>query len=413
MQITPLVLHAGLILPRYTTRFSDALPVSSITVAEGGDITVTCAAPHGCPVGQQMAINITDADIPNPITDVDVGADGTLLITTEHPHDLTTTPDANRFQAWHTTVKLAGFSNALINGTRQLDDVADSTSFIMTPGGTVASVTLTGNEVLLERLEAEVIGWHAATATSPTVLTIPTPASVTRDFTVANPTVVTSIRVFGAVNLDAALMQFSPEGDDGYSLDKAHMFICPMSTVRASRSSASRTDGVADINPSADMRQILLDGFQINVFLPGGTTVAHVQAVDLCQGDLLRAINKTFYGLKVPRPEFSDPTGSFAALLESHTGGITKDRAIYIHQYEFQAQAVITNDDAVSPWEWIAIAPAEYAAAQENLAAGGTLPDSLATIPATGTVSFRGLDFTGILHDGKPQPLTANIDTDF
>lgn len=410
MQILPLVLHAGLILPRHTTLFSDTLAVSSITVAEGDVITITCSESHGCPVGEQMAVSITDADTPNPITDAEVDGDGNILLTTQYPHDLTTTPDPNRFRAWHTTAKVTGFASGLINGTRQLISVDSDTTFTIAPGGTVTSVTLTGNEKLLERLEYEVIGWHAATATSATELTIPTPSAVTRSYTVANPSVVTSIRVQGAVNLDAALMQFSPE--DGASLDKPWMFICPLSAVRASRSGSARTDALAEMNPSMDVRQMLLDGFQVNVLMPTAETVAHVRAVDLCQGEVFTAVLKTFFGLRLPRPELSDGE-SYTAHLDTHTGGMTKDRAVYIHQYEFQCPAYLTSEDAISPWEWAAIAPQAYTAAQTSLADGGALSDGLSNLPTTGAVSFRGIDLTGILHDGKPQPLTASTEMDY
>lgn len=410
MQITPLVIHAGLVIPQHTARFSDPLGVASIAVVAGGDITVTCSSPHGVPVGRQKAICITDADTPNTITAAVVNGVGDVVLTTQHPHDLTSSPNADRFRVWHETVKLTGFANALISGTRQLVSVGSETTFTIRPGGAVASVALGGAERLLERLDGEVVGWHAATATSATVLTIPTPAQVTRSYTVVNPLVVTNIRAYAAIGLSQALAHFTPE--NGYSLGQAHMFITPPGPVRASRSGAARGDGLGEMSPGQDFRQMLLDGFVVNVLIPGAETTAHVRAMDLCHGEIFKAVVRTFYGLKIDRPELATDS-PLAAIFDNHVGGTSDDRAIYIHQYEFQAPAFLSNADAVSPWQWPDVDVAGYAAAQDSLSNGGTLPDSLCTVPPIGTTSFRGLDLTGIVHDGMPQPLTASIETDF
>lgn len=410
MQITPLVIHAGLVIPQYTTRFSDSLPVASIAVVAGGDITITCTSAHGVPVGRQKAISITDADTPNPVTAATVNGVGDIVITTQYDHDLTTSPNPDRFRVWNETVKLTGFTNALINGTRQLISVNSANSFTVRPGGAVSSVELNDGEKLLERLDGEVIGWHAATATSSTVLTIPTPAGVARSYTVANPSVVTNIRAYAAIGLNQALAHFSPE--NGYSLGQAHLFITPPGPIRASRSGNARGDGLGEMSPGQDFSQMLLDGFVVNVMIPGAETAAHVRAMDLCHGEIFKAIMRTFYGLKINRPELATDS-PMAAVFDNHVGGTSEDRAIYIHQYEFQSPAYLSNQDAISPWLWPSVDVAGYAAAQGTLADGGVLPDNLTSVPPVGTTSFRGLDLTGILHDGMPQPLTASINTGY
>ena len=168
MKLTPLVLHAGVMIPRVTDLFSDRLAVASMVVTSGANVVLTTPSPHGLPIGQRMAISITDADTPNGITAATVNGDGNVVLTTAFPHDMTTTPDPEVFTAWSKLAKLAGFTNSDINGNRQIVDAPNPNTVVITPADTVVSITLTGNEVLLERLEGEIVGWHSVTAASAT-----------------------------------------------------------------------------------------------------------------------------------------------------------------------------------------------------------------------------------------------------
>lgn len=399
MRLSPLVIHAAIQIPRYTARFSDALAVSTMVVTEGDNVVLT-AAGHGLTVGSQVAISITASPTPNVITAAEIDAAGNIVLTTDDPHDLTGTPDSNVWPSWQQTVALSGFASSSVNGNRQLISVTDANTFTIAPGSSLGSITLTGNEVLLEDLEDDIIGWHAATVTSSSQLTFPTPSTVGRTYTVANPTVVTSIRCYGAVSVEQALAHCTPE--DGASIDKAHLFILPLPSVRTSRSGQSRTDLLAELSPSVDARQIMMDGFVVLVLIPGQQTAAHVRAVDLCNGEIFKAVLKTFRGLKMPRPELS-AGGSYTAILESHTGDLA-NRALYGHRYDFQCPAYLTNDDGIAPFDWPYLDP-------DAVGTGDTPTGDDASISTTGTFAFRELDFTSILHSGHPQPLTASVDT--
>lgn len=392
MKILPLVIHAGIHIPRHTALFSDALPASSIAVATGGMVTITCGSPHGVPISTKIALSITDAPVPNVIAAVSVLANGDVRLTTTFDHDLT--------MGWNDDiVKLSGFASSLINGNRQLVSVEDRRTFTMKPGGSVASVTLSGAEKLLEKLEAELVGWHSATAATATTLTFPTSATVARSYAVDGPTIVRNIRVFGALDLDAALAQFT-EFSTTPDIDKACMFIMPFSSVKASRSSGSRSDLLTELSAGTDYKQMLMDGFEVLVLFPTRKTVAHVKSSDLAHGEVLRAVLRTFFGLKIERSELCSP-GTFVASFQEHGGALVKNRAIYGHQYTFSAPAYITNDDAIAPWEWPLI--------DDEALADGVVPDSITPI---GAPALRDIDFTAILHDGYPQPLTGKFRID-
>lgn len=401
MRITPLVLHAAMMLPRHTGLFSDILPVASLSVVVGGLTTITTSAAHGVPVNTQIAVSVIEAETPNPVTAASVLADGDVLLTVQYPHNLTGgTPD-NGNCPWSVTAKLSGFSNALLNGTLALVDTPTPTTIVVRPSSSVPSVTLNGAEKLFEVIDGEIIGWHAVTAATTTTLTFPTPSSVTRSFAASNIRVARNARVFGALDVETALAHFTREDAD---TSKAHMFVCPQ-TVRA----LGKTDRA---DPSMFTQQMLDDGFIVLALMPSRGTTGQVACIDLAQGELFRAVLRTFYGLQIQRPELA-AGAPYTAVFESHSGGAAKSNAIYGHQYVFSVPAYLTNADQMKPWESAvidvaALATAQTAAQSPNGSAPLVLPPDLVTLDTP--VPFRGLDFSGILHDGAPQPLTASIE---
>lgn len=392
MKLLPLVIHAGLQIPRWTSRFSDALAVSSIDVVSGGAVTINCASAHGVPVGQAIALSITDAEVPNPITAAVVQGNGDILVTTQYAHNLSASPDPDRFKAYSEFVKTSGFSSGLINGIRDLIDTPSPTTFVLRPGGEVLSITLTGSEVLLDRLDFEVTGWHKVTATTTTALTFPAPATVTRDYSVASPSVVRNIRVQGAVDHEAAVAQYVEAGDLT-DTTQAQMFILPHQVRTRGKFS------LTDPSPGDYYLQTVDDGFTVLIFLPSAAASAHVPSIDLAQGEIFKAILRTFAGLKILRSEFCAP-GKYVAVFESHMGAShSTNRAIYAHEYVFKAPFMIGNDDALGPLESTILDDIELG--------NGTVPTS---IYPEGSGPFDTLDVTGIYHQGHPSPLEGEYE---
>jgi hypothetical protein len=395
MRITPLVLHGGLVIPRHTALFSDALAVTSIAVTDGGSVVITTTAPHGVAVGQQIQVSITDALTPNAITAATVNADGTVTLTTTYPHNLTTTPDPLRYDAYSTLARLAGFASAHINGNRQIVDVPDRNTVVITPGGslTAGAIALGGSERLLETLEQEIVGWHKVTATGTSTLSFPTPAVVNRSYVVEDPVVVRSIRIWGAIDYETALAHFTAS-DGQLLLTRPVMFILPQPVERQGGSDII-TDG-------ADSRFMLRDGFIVLVLIPSHTTSAHVAAIDSAQGAIWRAVLRTFHGLKINRSEYAD-AGDYRAVFERHNGarGTGSHKAVYAHEYVFSMPAEITQCDAISPFDWSQI--------DDGGIADGTVPDS---IYPSNPPPFRDLDLEGIYRSGEPSPMSGAFTVD-
>lgn len=389
MKILPLVIHGGMIIPRHTSLFSTSLAVDSITVTDGGSVVIATTAAHGVPVGSSIAVSITDADTPNPITAADVDDAGNVVITTQYPHSLTTTPDVNLLDQYSQLAKLAGFTSGLINGNRQIVDVPDRYRFVAKPGGAVSDpVTLNGAEVLFERLEQELVGWHSVVATGTHELSFATPAGVNRDYVAFGPIVVTDIRIWGALDGETALAQYTA-ADADVTLDKPVMFVTPQPVRR-------RGQGVNYLTSGSDNRMMVEDGFVVLVLIPSHETSAHVAASDLAHGTIFSAVMRTFHGLKLSRSEFMS-AGDFRATFEEHRGGRVTNKAIYAHEYTFAMPAEITSCDGVSPFEWSQIDDAALA--------DGDIPSS---IYPSDPVPWRDLDISGIIHHGHPSPLIGS-----
>lgn len=408
MKLSPLIHLAAMRVPALTDLFSDAIPIASMAVGVGTLITLTASAPHGIPVNAAEGVCVVDALTPNPITAWELLDNDDVEITVTYPHGLTTTPDVAKYDPHNLTAKFGGTGIAELSGDVQLVSVPTQSTLIVRPSDTVSLPgSIPAEAALLERLEREIIGWHAATAVSPTVLTFPTPASVTRSFAVANPKVARNIRTWGAVDLEHALSHFTRSNETVAPLvDRSYMFVLPYDQATLSRDRMSRSDASLEVTAATDIRQILIDGFEIVVVLPAERYGGAVACVDKCHGPVLAAVMRTFNGLKVPRAELAQPA-DYLAFLVSH-GRVRYDGANYVHVYRFECPAQLTRQDCVDPNE-----VADVSAIDTAIQAGNPIPTD--AIHPFGSVPLNGIKFSpapgfGIQRQGFDELLTATID---
>lgn len=411
MKITPLTLLAAMRIPSLTDAFSDTLAVSSMEVVEGGNITLICPVAHGVPVNGKRSVCVIDAMVPNPIVDLELD-DGDVIVTTEFAHGLTTTPDATLYEAWDSFAVIAGTGVTGLDGNRQLVSVPSPTTFVIRPGGAVTLPgSIPGAAAHMHRMDAEgVCGWYSATATSSTRFTMPTPAGVRRSFTVTIPQIATNIRVWGAVDIEHALEHFTrPDGGAEQPIPgPGHLFITPIPNVRMSRDIRSSSDLTAEIQPGQTIRQKLMDGFEVYAVLPADKSAGGVACLDKCHGQILKAVMRTFNGLRMPYTEFALPD-PFVTIMTSH-GMARYTRANYVHQYVFEAGVMLTDEDSVSQ-----IAIPDLYDFDAALVTGTTPPldpvTPTGTVPFTGGVTFAPDPTYGIWNRDQPQPLTATFTT--
>lgn len=426
MQIGPLVTHAAARLPALTDLFSDPLAISSMAVTAGGSVVLTTAAPHGVASGRKTGLCVVDAETPNPVTALVVGPGDTVTLTLAHAHNLLPGLRPTALTGWgaaymggpdanlETTVTLAGFTDPGLNGVCQLVDVPARDTIVVMVRSTLVVTALNGGEALLERLEEGLIGWHAATATGAATLSFPAPGGIDRSFTVGSPKVVRNVRIAGALDREVVGAQYvrgyqsniPVEAEE--SLAQSWVFIVPQRTAKLSKDRNAATDATAEITPAASYSQMLVDGFEVLVLLPAKDSSGGVACADLAHGPILRAVLRTFHGLKTHRPELAT-NSKLVALLTEH-GAAAYDRATYMHAYSFEASAFLTNEDAVQPFEWTAV----YGPAPDGPAGGYVPPDSA---PPIGSLVVRDIVLGpdpdgGIRHDQAPSPLTALVPLD-
>lgn len=401
MKLTPLVMLAAMRIPALTDVFSDTLPVTSMAVVAGGTTAITCSSAHGVGVGSTACIVVVDALTPNKITAWSLLANDDVEITTQYAHDLTTTPDPDNYDPWDRFATLGSTGNASLDGALQLISVADATTFVVRPATTVTLAgTIPAAAALLKRLEREVVGWHRATATSATALTFPTPATVTRDYTVVAPKICTNVRVWGAIDLDHALRHFTRGSEaDAAVLDESFLFVTPTRQARLSRDRAASSDAFTEVQPGAVVRQQLMDGFEIYAVMPAERYGGAVSCIDRAQGPVFSAVLKTFNGLKLPYSELSAPNPTVVML--THHGAAHYDRANYVHGYTFEVTAYITDDDTLPPY-----AAPDIAAIDLAIQNGTPIPTHINPV---GTVSFSSAAFVGIFQADRPQPLSGEF----
>lgn len=416
MRILPLVLHAAARLPALTTLFSDTLAAASLSVVAGGKTTITTSAPHDYELNSYVGLSIVDADSPNVITEAHDQGDGNWLFVTTYAHDLSTAPAGTNLTNWNITARLAGFGDDHLNGLIQLVDVPSANSFVVKPPAEITSVPLSGSQVLLERLENGIVGWHKMQAVTATTLEFDTPSDVTRSYSVSSPRIATNIRVFGALTLETAKKQvtrgFLPNqgSQDATAITNAWLAITPPPSVSMSKDRMAQTDSVAEITPQSEYRQVLMDGFHVYVFLPAENSGGGVTCSDLASGEILSAVLRTFHGLVLPRRELAQ-ADSFVSLMVEHGNALGDyDRATYVHGYVFQAPAFLQQLDAIQAFEWSRIGESTMTAAS-GVGPGtpGGVVDTATPIAPAGSVAFRGIEI-GIRHDDAPQPLTATVD---
>lgn len=408
MKIGPLVHLASMRIPALTDIFSDILPATSMTVEAGGICRIMCSAAHGGVPGQTKAITIVDSITPNPIIDLELLDNDDVLVTTQFEHELTTTPDATLYEAWDGFATIAGTGVTGLDGNRQLVSVDSTTTFVVRPGGSVTlPPSIPSGAAHMARLERQLTGWHNAAVESSTVLTIPTPATVTRDYTVTAPKIATNVRVWGGVNLDSALAHFTRANENDVALEgRGWMFICPIPEARLSRDNRSTSDAIAELQPAQVVRQHLLDGFEVYVALPAEKHGGGVACLDRANGPVLRAVMRTFNGLRLPYTEFAMPD-PFLTIMSSH-GTEQYTRANYVHRYAFEATLLITDQDMAAPIDIPDLTA--FDAAIINATSPPLDPlQPVGSVPFTGPVSFSPDPAYGLWQSDKPQPLVANF----
>ncbi len=391
MRITPLVQHACARLPQLTDYFSNTVQ-ADITAKPTGYTDISCQTPHGLPVGKRVGVCVRGASTRVDITNAEFGSDGIVELVFNQPHGLVDNASATGVNSWNPDIELTGFSDPIMNSRHEfIAKTSDTRCLVKAPEG--ATPGLTANSAMLDERNDYFNGWHPVEVLDENILRTAKHPAVP-DFTQSDSaTVATNIRAWGALNYEQIKKLYS--GKDA-QLKEVSLSISPLGVVSVSKDRNAKSSAISELNGSTVMRQTVMDGFHVVATVPTTGSRGALQAIDLCHGELLDAVLRTFQGYTPAQPDL-EGVNPFVAVLKQH-GGTSFDRAYYSHEYEFEAAFNLNNLNSLKASEQTMGAQLETIA-----------PENAISAQPVGTAQINQLTFDGIFNGELGQPLTASI----
>ena len=325
MRLADVTRQLQLLLPRYTDLFSDVLDISGI-VATANEATITTTAIHELSDGD--AVVLSNVGTNTSITAV--SRDGLIFtFTTGSDHDITfDSPD-------HENATLDGFTDDDWNNSFRIVEVPNRRTFKVQ--STLDLPVLNGNEILQEVRSDGVNGRYSATVVSPTVFTI------NGTFLASNYSggkVSARVRVAGSVTFERAQEQYTEQ-----KIIDIWAFVV-MADVQASKDRSTKNDSEASMPTGTEMRQHVMDGFEIFIFQNVTNDMAATDAIDIARHDLFLPISKSVYGA------FFDSGLSGATDFRTvfvSQGFVNYSKSVLVYSYQFQTLYDLTDGDTVEP----------------------------------------------------------------
>lgn len=358
MKLNDVANQLKLLLPQYSTKFSDYLTASSIT-SDGSVTTIVFTGAHGLTTGNTLIFNSVARR--TPISAVSqVGLNFTF--TTSAPHDLTMNWYRNpKDKTTLNQVQLGGFTVAGWNQTHTLGAVPNRESF--TIQSALAAPVLNGGEYLLEIDSAGLYGAKTVAVVNATTVTV----SGVKAGTYSGGTISKVPRVLVAMNAqDFWARLVTPP-----SVNQNWIGIIPQD-VSVSKDRSTLSDAIAERSKGEEFRLRLIDGFIILILIPAETQTAGALALDEARHTLRSVIYKCVMGMKLPTGVTNE---GYMKVVPVDDGMVKYDVSKLIYQYTFQYPYDLTEEDCV---------------------------------PSDQTSAFRDIDYTLEVGDG----MTAGIDLD-
>jgi hypothetical protein len=314
--ITPVAIarHAQKYLPMASNLFSSPIAISSISVSIAGVVTVNSTA-HGLTTGDEIVV--IDAKTENSITGRVNNVDGTVDLTMQYAHDLTTPKQPKDQQTLYVT-------GTGISGDKQIVNVLDANRVIIDS----APITLTGDELLIERRWG-IRGIKPVTVITPNQFTFMVPAGLPPSLRDAN--IIKTAKIGVVESVERAEKIYTKMSDN-----KPFAFVI-MQDGNVEKDRNTKGDAVATPSRQDARRAKIITGFSIVVFFKTDTEIAAEATQEIAYGEMLLAMLKTFYGAALG-------SGNHLVALNSHGAGVYTT-AYYSHVYEFQIVDDITFEN--------------------------------------------------------------------
>lgn len=309
-------------MPNYTTLFSSAITVASITYSAGLG-TVTTSAAHGLVTGD--VVNIKDAISPNPITSLTRIGQIAFAITA-NDHDLV-------FSLGETVV-VTGAVDPLYNGTRTLLSVLTRRQFTYVIDDSAAASTTGG--ILNETINYGYNGFFQIIVLSPTTFTYPVLKPMGSP-AIGSPKAYAHSRITGAVGPDKMMDSYTKQPPLNY-----YAYVVIEDTV-ASKSRSARNDAEAVRGAGDDPRQKLIQNFSVYIFAPCKDEIAGRKVKDDME-DVFIALCASLLGYRPPSYLSEETTNAITFVAH---GTYDYKESFYVHKFNFQNLVDITFDDTL------------------------------------------------------------------
>ncbi len=314
-------------LPRRSTKYTNTIAISSISRTASA-VTVTTATAHGLLAGN--GVNIVGVYIPCEIDTVTDNGDGTLTITTLSDHDLT-------YNAREHITVAARITGGAFDEEFNVIGVANRRTFTIDTG----TATPDAGDFLQETF---ISGYNGLKP----VVAVPTATTFTYAIsgTPSNPNNVTDAvvsarhRISGAISYELARSAYTAQTAD----TKYWLFVVPEATI-PSKDRQGVNDANVQRGRQSDFFHQIIEGFTLYLFVPNkGATPAAVSGIIARDN----AINERLPILQsVLGKQFSSDLESQGSGLSTYNGdGLWEyTGAYYVHAFNFQQVANITNQD--------------------------------------------------------------------
>lgn len=331
MKLSEIIKHCQKTLPKYTSYFSDAISVTSLT-SVNNICTVVTEEPHNLKAGDLFTIE--GAKVANKIVSLtQTRGLGTLI--TEHPHEVTKNSPLRDGDSTH--IEIYNANEEEYNG-RFLIMAIPNANVIEFSIDSDAPAVATGEPEIKEEVYAtyngrqlvkEIIDDNTFTFALPYV---PEATKATGDIKIKN-----GIRITGDFSVTHAIKAY-----EEMETDELWGFVV-MDGVSVSKSRVNFTDAISTFVKGADLNIDAIQDISFFIFVPTSSDYCWTDFVDLCQ-DLRNPILKTLHNARFD----SGVTDEDAYL--SFVGDNPVDiegTAYLVYQYKFQTTLNIYNEDGV------------------------------------------------------------------
>ena len=309
-------------LPSYNNLFHTQTNVTA-TIAPGNPQTLTITLPgHGLTNGQ--FITLANSLVNNPITGVSM-VSNMLIFATANDHDLTL--------EYQSTVNLSGFTDSSINGTQDLLNVTGPNQFdIGAPNNNLP--VLTGNEILIQHIENGLDGIWPVTVIDPNTITISLAGAMPMNpGSVNNLTCNYNYRIWPVYDLQSALELYTKQ-----QMGNGALFII-FDDAHASKNAYIETEAKETLTNANQVKQLIINNFTISAIFPTDQLFSPASIINTCWTSLLSNMFAIISGY-----DFKQSQSSYMTMLSTH-GPAQYNKAYYIHNYNFEYNYYITNDD--------------------------------------------------------------------